>query len=154
MNRFKDRIIKRKDKNGNPIGPWLYVINATSSYCDAILAENTNVPAKLRRTSAPVGVYMVLKKNIYTPPQSCFKIPNNLFNAVECGKQTIIDFDINEKTKQLYKDHTSSEHIHVIRFSSNDCGKMYVLVEDIHEHQYAYSKRWVLRVALKYICTI
>lgn len=157
MNKYKDRIIRRLDKNNNAIGPWMYVVEANTSYVTTIMAENQNISARLRCTLLPPMRYIVKKENVYLPHSVSVTITKALFKAIECGKQHIIDFDCSEKRFLKIIDEYSlhCNKVFVLRFSNTDCGVMYVSVENVWFHRYPYSGKTVLRVEIgKYICTL
>lgn len=155
MTKYKDKLIRRIDRNGNPIGPWLYVIKANSSFCEAIIADNVNIGNVLRNKIVLMNTYLVQIKNIFIPKSIALHISKPLFKAVECGKQRVIDFDLEDRYIDVLNEFVKDpDKPMVLRFNSST-SKGYALVKNIHMHNYTVLNKRVIRVELnRYICTL
>lgn len=155
MTKYKDKLIRRMDRCGNLIGPWLYVIKANSSFCEAIIANNTNIGNILRNKTVLISTFLVQIKNVFMPKSISLHIPKPLFKAIECGKQKTIDFDIEDRCMDILNEFAKDPNKPmVIRFNSGS-GKLYASVENVYIYHYKMLDKRVIRVELKqYLCTL
>lgn len=155
MTKYKDKLIRRMDRYGHPIGPWLYVIKANSSFCEAIVADNVNIGNVLRAKDTLMNTYLVQIKNVFMPKSISLHIPKLLFKAIECGKQKTIDFDLEDRYMDILNEFVKDpDKPIVIRFNSGS-GKLYALVEDVYIYHYKMLDKRVIRVELeRYLCTL
>lgn len=155
MTKYKDKLIRRMDRYGHPIGPWLYVIKANSSFCEAIVADNVNIGNVLRAKDTLMNTYLVQIKNVFMPKSISLHIPKSLFKAIECGKQKTIDFYIEDRYMDILNEFAKDPNKPmVIRFNSGS-GKLYALVENVYIHHYRILNKRVIRVELeRYLCTL
>ena len=155
MTKYKDKLIRRIDRCGSPIGPWLYVIKANSSFCEAIVADNVNIGNILRVKNTLMNTYLVQIKNVFIPKSISLHIPKPLFKAIECGKQKTIDCDPEDRYTDILNEFAKDpDKPMVIRFNSGS-SKLYALVENVYIHYYKILNKHVIRVELKrYLCTL
>ena len=155
MTKYKDKLIRRMDRYGNLIGPWMYVIKANSSFCETIIANNTNIGNILRNKTVLISTFLVQIKNVFMPKSISLHIPKPLFKAIECGKQKIIDFDLEDRYMDILNEFAKDpDKPMVIRFNSGS-GKLYASVENVYIYHYKMLDKRVIRVELKqYLCTL
>lgn len=152
MNKYKGKLARHINKNGQPIGPWLYITDSHYPHCYCICARGK----KYLRNQVVPNANLVLTRNLVVAETFCLTVSRQLLERFRVGTINTADFPFELRYGRMLKRFRDLKgKPAIMRLNAGTEEILCFPIANINTHTYMYSLETVIRITLgECICTI